>query len=220
MGRQKTMSNLVELSKANLSGGDSSKFLIRWRGRQEGPYPVSVIDAKLAANEIGLLHEIFHNGQWVTIRDYITEREAILRAENQAREEQARRAREEAERKAREREEKLRAATLAEDRRKNDLLAAGRERQNDASGASAAARAGLKPHRGGLILTLALIGLFVCGPLCLAAWVMGSGDLREMDAGMMDAGGRATTSSGRNVGILGTVLWLVSVVIIFVIGSH
>ena len=78
---------------AELSDGDSAKFLVRWRGRQEGPYPASVIDAKLAANEIGLLHEIFYNGKWVTLRDYITEREAVLRAELQAREEQERRAR-------------------------------------------------------------------------------------------------------------------------------
>jgi hypothetical protein len=75
---------------AELSDGDSAKFLVRWRGRQEGPYLASVIEAKLAANEISLLHEIFYNGKWVTIRDYITEREAILRAELQAQVDQAR----------------------------------------------------------------------------------------------------------------------------------
>src|ERR1039457_1865191 len=93
---------------AQLSGDDSAKFLVRWRGRQEGPYLAAVIEAKLAANEMGLLHEIFYDGKWVTIRDYIAEREAILRAERQAREEQERRAREEVERQAKEREEKER----------------------------------------------------------------------------------------------------------------
>lgn len=102
---------------AELSDGDSAKFLVRWRGRQEGPYPASVIDAKLAANEIGLLHEIFHNGQWITIRDFIAEKEAALRAQRQAQEEQERLAREEAERQAREREEQRRADSLAEQRR-------------------------------------------------------------------------------------------------------
>lgn len=103
---------------AELSGGDSAKFLLRWRGRQEGPHPASVIEAKLAANEIGLLHDIFHNGQWISIRDYIAEREAVLRAERQAREEQERRAREEAEKQAKEREEQRRLDLLAEERRK------------------------------------------------------------------------------------------------------
>jgi len=40
------------------------------------------IQAKLEANEIGLLHEVYYEGKWVTIRDYIAEREAILRAQN------------------------------------------------------------------------------------------------------------------------------------------
>jgi hypothetical protein len=203
---------------AELSDGDSAKFLVRWRGRQEGPYLASVIEAKLAANEIGLLHEIFYEGKWVTIRDYIAERETILRAENQARVEQEQRARQEAERQTREREEQHRTATLAEERRKNDLMAAGLERQSHTSHAQAAPQFALKPHRGGLILTLGLIGLFVCGPLCLAAWVMGSGDLHEMDASMMDPSGRSSTSSGRNIGMLGTVLWIIGFVFFLVAG--
>lgn len=197
---------------AELSDGDSAKFLVRWRGRQEGPYLASVIEAKLAANEIGLLHEIFYEGKWVTIRDYVAEREVVLRAQLQAHVEQERRAREEAERQTREREEQYRAAALVEERRKNDLLAAGLERQSNTSHAQAAPQIALKPHRGGLILTLGLIGLFVCGPLCLAAWVMGSGDLHEMDAGMMDPSGRSSTSSGRNIGMLGTILWVIGFV--------
>ena len=201
---------------AQLSGGGDAKFLLRWRGRQEGPYSASVIEARLAANEIGLLHEILDGDKWVTIRDYVTEREAALRAENQAREEQERRRRDETERLTREREEQQRTAALMEERRKNDLLAAGLERQNSASRAQVAPQLALKSHRGGLILTLGLIGLFICGPLCLAAWVMGSGDLREMDAGLMDPGGRSTTSSGKNIGILGTVLWVIGFVFYFV----
>jgi hypothetical protein len=91
---------------AELSDGDNAQFLVRWRGRQEGPYRASVIETKLAANEIGLLHEIFYKGKWVAIRDYITEREAVLRAEHQAREDQERRVREEADREVKAHEER------------------------------------------------------------------------------------------------------------------
>ncbi len=203
---------------AELSDGAGAQFLVRWRGRQEGPYPATVIEVKLAANEIGLLHEIFYNGKWVTIRDYIAEREMILRVENQSRVEQEQRARQEAERQTREREEQHRTATLAEERRKNDLMAAGLERQSHTGHVQGAPQFALKPHRGGLILTLGLIGLFVCGPLSLAAWVMGSGDLHEMDANMMDASGRSSTSSGRNIGMLGTILWIIGFVFFLVAG--
>jgi len=112
------MNNNPSTPHASFSDDSSATFLIRWRGRQEGPYTAAIIEAKLAANQIGLLHEISHNGQWITLRDYLAERDGILRAQRQAREEQERRAREEAERQAREREEQRRAETLAEERRK------------------------------------------------------------------------------------------------------
>ena len=115
---------------AELSDGDSATFLVRWRCRQEGPHPASVIEAKLVANEIGLLHEIFCNGKWVTIRDYITEREAILRGENQARQEQQRLAHEQAERQAKEREERRREELLAEERRRSAQLESAKSREN------------------------------------------------------------------------------------------
>ena len=38
---------------------------------------------------------------------------------------------------------------------------------------------------------------------------MGSGDLQAMDAGSMDDRGRSITSTGRNIGLLGTVLWII-----------
>ena len=107
---------------AELSDGDSTKFLVRWRGRQEGPYHATVIEAKLAANEIGLLHEIFYEGKWVTIRDYTTERETILRAENQAWQEQERLSREEAERQTKELENQRQSELLAEERRRTARL--------------------------------------------------------------------------------------------------
>ena len=114
---------------AELSDGAGAQFLVRWRGRQEGPYPAAVIEVKLAANEIGLLHEIFYNGKWVTIRDYVAERETVLRAENQAREDQEQRIRQAAEQEAREQEEHRQVELLAEERRRSEQIATAKSRQ-------------------------------------------------------------------------------------------
>jgi hypothetical protein len=105
------------------SGSDEgASFLVRWRGRQEGPYSVEIIQKKLSANEIGLLHEVLQNGQWITIRDYLAEQQVAIRAQLQAREEAERREQQEAERQARELEAQQRSAALAEEKRRNDLL--------------------------------------------------------------------------------------------------
>ena len=71
----------------------------------------------------------------------------------------------------------------------------------------------MKPHRGTLVLVLGILSLVVCSPLGIPAWIMGSNDLKEMDAGLMDPSGRDTTKAGRICGIIGTVLLLISVVI-------
>ena len=114
---------------AELSDGAGAHFLVRWRGRQDGPYSAAVIEVKLAANEIGLLHEIFYNGKWVTIRDYVAERETVLRAEHQAREDQEQRMRQAAEQEAREQEEHRQAELLAEERRRSEQIATAKSRQ-------------------------------------------------------------------------------------------
>jgi hypothetical protein len=112
------MSNKPQVPYVGSPDDSSATFFIRWRGRQEGPYTAAVIEAKLAANQIGLLHEISRNGQWITLRDYFAEREAVLSAERLAREEQEKRRREEGERQARAKEEQRRASLLAEEERR------------------------------------------------------------------------------------------------------
>jgi hypothetical protein len=65
-----------------------------------------------------------------------------------------------------------------------------------------------RPHRGGLILTLGILGLVFS--LCpLPGWVlggcamsMGNSDLYEMAKGRMDREGRGTTQAGRILGII------------------
>jgi hypothetical protein len=79
----------------------------------------------------------------------------------------------------------------------------------------------MKPHRGTLILVLGILGLVVCGPLAIVAWVMGSGDLKQIDAGTMDPAGRGTTQAGKICGIIGTILLIISIIavgIFFIFG--
>ena len=68
------------------------------------------------------------------------------------------------------------------------------------------AQGGLKPHRGGVVLTLGILGIvpcFICG---IIAWVMGKNDLKEMDAGTMDPAGRGMTQAGKICGIVGVIV--------------
>ena len=81
----------------------------------------------------------------------------------------------------------------------------------------------LRPARGGLILALGILGLIMCFILGIVAWVMANGDLREMDAGRMDPGGRGLTQAGKILGmvavaiqLLGLAIW---VIVVFLIGA-
>ena len=71
----------------------------------------------------------------------------------------------------------------------------------------------MKPHRGTLVLVLGILGLVICAPCGIAAWIMGGSDLKEMDAGTMDPSGRSLTSGGRICGIIATILLCLGVVI-------
>lgn len=83
---------------------------------------------------------------------------------------------------------------------------------------SASMNAYLKPHRGGLILTLGILSLVTCPcgifsligmALSIPAWVMANADLREMREGGMDPSGEGQTSAGRILAILHIVLYCV-----------
>jgi hypothetical protein len=71
----------------------------------------------------------------------------------------------------------------------------------------------MQPHRGGLVLALGLLGIFFCSVLCIAAWIMGATDLREIRAGRMDQGGYGLTMAGMIIGIIGTALTALFVVV-------
>jgi hypothetical protein len=70
-----------------------------------------------------------------------------------------------------------------------------------------------QPHRGVLILVLGILGLVCCFICGIIAWVMGSGDLKQMDAGIMDASGRGLTQAGKICGMIAVVLQIVGFVI-------
>jgi len=69
-----------------------------------------------------------------------------------------------------------------------------------------------RPHRGTLILVLGILGLVCCFICGIVAWVMGNGDLREMDAGRMDPSGRGLTQAGKICGIVSVVLQIIGLV--------
>lgn len=65
---------------------------------------------------------------------------------------------------------------------------------------------GLRPHRGVAVLVLGILGLVLCFICGIIAWVMGNGDLREMDAGRMDPSGRGMTPAGKICGMISVIL--------------
>ena len=64
----------------------------------------------------------------------------------------------------------------------------------------------MQPHRGTMILVFGILGLVVCFPFGIVAWVMGNADLKAMDAGTMDPEGRGTTQAGKIIGMIATIL--------------
>ena len=78
--------------------------------------------------------------------------------------------------------------------------------------------------RGPLLLAFGLLSLvpsptFVLG---LAAWIMGSNDLKAMAAGKMDRGGERVTKTARALGILGFLgytLWIMKMIFIDHVGA-
>jgi hypothetical protein len=80
----------------------------------------------------------------------------------------------------------------------------------------------MSPHRGTLILVLGILSLVLCGIFTgIPAWIMGSGDLKQMDAGTMDPSGRSLTNAGRICGMINcilTALGIVAVIALLALG--
>ena len=91
-------------------------YLIRWRGRQQGPYPLGVLRDKLTSNEIGLMHEIAVGNQWTNLGEFLRGLDDQRQAEQQA-QLQARQAEQQRQHAAQQ------ELALQEVQRQNDLLA-------------------------------------------------------------------------------------------------
>lgn len=68
-----------------------------------------------------------------------------------------------------------------------------------------------RPHRGGMILMFGVLGFACCQIFSIVAWVMGYSDMKEIKAGRMDPAGRGLTQAGMIIGIIGTVLMILTV---------
>lgn len=72
----------------------------------------------------------------------------------------------------------------------------------------------VRPHRGVTVLVLGILSLvFGCVVLGIISWVMGSGDLREMQAGRMDPSGMGLTKAGKILGIISVILSAVGILL-------
>lgn len=78
---------------------------------------------------------------------------------------------------------------------------------------------GMKPHRGGMILTFGILGIVCCIIFGILAWVMGGSDMKEMAEGRMDPSGEGLTKAGKILGIVGCALAILGMVIALATGA-
>lgn len=67
------------------------------------------------------------------------------------------------------------------------------------------------------ILVLGILGVIVCGVLAPIAWVMGNTELEAIDSGRRPPENRGTANAGRILGIIGTVLLVVGIIVLIIV---
>lgn len=75
----------------------------------------------------------------------------------------------------------------------------------------------MRPHRGSTVLVYGILGIVVCQLLAIAAWRMGTDDLRDMEFGQMDPSGRDLTKAGRILGMVGTGILIFQLAIMLIV---
>jgi hypothetical protein len=68
------------------------------------------------------------------------------------------------------------------------------------------------PHRGTMILVFGILGLVCCAVFGIVAAIMGTNDLKEMQAGRMDRSGESLTRVGQILGFVSIGLTVVGVI--------
>ncbi len=71
----------------------------------------------------------------------------------------------------------------------------------------------VEPHRGTMILVFGILGVILCAVFAPIAWVMGSSDLKAIAAGRMDREGEGMTRAGYILGIIGTILLILGILL-------
>ncbi len=72
-----------------------------------------------------------------------------------------------------------------------------------------------RPHRGTMILVFAILAWVLgCVIFSIVAWAMGSGDLKEIDAGRMDPEGRGLTQAGKIIGMIHVIVTIAAVALV------
>lgn len=66
-------------------------------------------------------------------------------------------------------------------------------------------------------LVLGILGIVICGILAPFAWSMGNKEMAAIDAGRRPPENRGTANAGRILGIVGTVLLAIGVVLIILL---
>lgn len=64
------------------------------------------------------------------------------------------------------------------------------------------------------VLVLGILGIVICGILAPFAWVMGNRELEAIDSGKRPPENRGTANAGRILGIIGTVLLGLGVIVL------
>ncbi len=70
-----------------------------------------------------------------------------------------------------------------------------------------------RADRSSLILFLAILSLFMCGPVGVAAWIMAGSDLRKIRKGLLSPQKAGVLRIGRALGIIGTAIFVVAVIV-------
>ena len=65
------------------------------------------------------------------------------------------------------------------------------------------------------VLVLGILGIVICSILAPIAWYMGNEEVRAIDAGRRDPNNRGTANAGRILGIVGTVLMGLGIILLF-----